>query len=246
MSTAALPYIERLQFLDGQTLVAPDLDTFQSALADYRALHVRYLHRTWGIIAGFGVAVSATLNAVMVKPGYAVDAGGRDVLILGESVAVTPKLATPQMLLLVATSAGLCEWWSPLAVTIGAGVPLCAAYVDAGIIKGALDLSVRRRARSFALPRLATGSTGAGHTGWSDSPGPGRWIEATVDTTDAGFVHSPQYFASLNPPEAQVYITASGPQSFTARIIGNSPDAKQAESQNLVVSWVGIESGVLL
>lgn len=246
MTARSLPRIERLAFLDGQPLVARDLNDAAGGLANYRALHARYLHRTWGIAIGFSASVSPSGDGVVVAPGYAIDAEGREVVLLETTTAAAPNPPAPSVLLLSAFVGGVCEWQTPLAVRPGDGVPLAAAYVEGGHISGALDFGVRRYARSFAVPKFVTGSTGAGQTGWSDSPGPGQWIEAIVDTTSSGFVASPQYFASLSPPAVPLSVVSTGPQSFTVRAWSGALTAAQAEAASWIVAWVGVESGVLL
>ncbi len=242
MTPGFAPPIDRLDFLDGQTFAAQDLNDAALGLSRYRALHNRYLHRTWGIAFGLGAAVSSSFEEAVVQPGYAIGAGGEDVLLLTPTKVAAPNLPNPQTLLLAASPGGALEWWTPHATDIGAQVPLMAAYIDGGKISGTPDFNVRRYAHSLAQPRLGSGVTSAGHTGWTDSSGPVPWIEATVDTSGAGFVKSPQYFASLSPPDAAVLMVSAGPQSFTVRVVGGDT-AAEAESEQWTVTWVGIESG---
>lgn len=237
--TAFSPPMERLNFVDGQTLTSRDLRDGERNNDRLRAFHNRYLHDTWGISFGLQVAMAANHLAAIVQPGYAIDGFGNGVILLQEVTVRAPRLAQAEALALAVSSPGTFEWWSARDLTLGVQVPLGAAFIKDGVVSGLIDLSVRRYARSFAVPRLANGATEAGQTGWTDSSGPATWIEATIDTRDAGFVGLPQYFAAVEPAGACVRIVSTAPQSFVARIIGAT--AKEAEAWT--VSWVGVESG---
>lgn len=238
-----LPPIERLTFLDGQTLSAADFNEAWKDDEQFHALHNRYLHRTWGISTGLDAAIASNHLAAIVQPGYAIDALGRDIVILNETTVPAPVLPLAQVLLLTADSGGTCEWWSPYALKPGEQVPLLAAYVANGKIVGSPDFSRRRYVHSMAVPRVATGATESGHTGWTDGPAPTAWIEATIDTTDGGFVNSPQYFAWLDPPNGQLFIESTAAQSFVVRVLPGAANAAQAESDGWAVHWIGIETG---
>lgn len=237
-----LPPFERLQYVDGQVLASRDLREAERDNQRLRALHVRYLHRTWGISLGLGIAAAPNRLAGIVQPGYAIDAFGNGIFVRTDVTVETPRLSQAQVLALALSAPGTLEWWLPRDLVPGAQVLLGAAFVSSGLISGAIDASVRRYARSFAAPRLATGDTGATH--WTDSPGPATWVETVVDTASAGFVGAPQYFATLQPSGARMNIVSAGPQSFIARVIGAT--AQEAEAEAWTVSWIGIESEGLL
>jgi hypothetical protein len=235
------PAIERLSFLDGQTLASRDFIEEQRNGQRFRTLHNRYLHRSWGISVGLHVVINPNRLSALVQPGLAIDSLGNTVILLQAVTVPAPRLTQAQVLALAVTAPGTFEWWSARDLTFGQQVPLGAAFVSNGVISGNLDLSVRRYAQSFAAPRLATGATAAGRTSWQDGPGPATWIEVAIDTGDAGFVGVPQYFAMIQANDPRVCIVSAGPRSFTVRVIGAT--AQQAEAEAWTVSWVGIENG---
>jgi hypothetical protein len=235
--------IDRIAFLDGQTLSARDFNDQWRNEARYRAMHNRYLHRTWGIALGLEASIAAGGRAAVVEPGYAIDSAGNDVLLLGQKEVAVPDLPLAQVFMLAIAAGGVCEWWPAKAWVTGPHVPLLAAWAQNGAMAGAVDFDVRRYAHSMAIPRMAAGSTEARHTRWKAGAGPAVWIEAVVDTSDGGFVASPQYFVEADPSGAQVFIVRADPQSFTARMLSGAVTAAQAEAAGWTIHWLGIESG---
>ena len=101
----AIP-LDRVAWRDGQLLASRDLGDDVRRDARLRGLHTRYLHDTWGIALGFEIKTGAGQTSVIVGPGYAVDAYGRDILS-PESVEVpAPDLEGPANLVLVASYLG--------------------------------------------------------------------------------------------------------------------------------------------
>jgi hypothetical protein len=242
--SAFVPPLERLQYVDGQVLAARDLSATQENNERLRAFHNRYLHQTWGVAAGLATAASSNSRAVVVQAGYAIDAYGQSIFVSSETTVDLPLSAQSQVMALALSAPGTLEWWLPQDLTPGTQVLLCAAFVTNGLISGDLDTSVRRSVTSFAAPRLATGSTVAGQTIWTDSPGDAQWVQTTVDTSAAGLVQSPQYFPTLQPAGNSVLVVSAGPLSFVARVVGST--SKDANAGSWTVSWVGIESEGLL
>ena len=85
-NNASIPPLERPSFFDGQRLTADDLDDVQTFLRELRWLHNRALHN-WGIAFGYAVTGDRGGREVSLKPGYAIDCQGRD-LILGDSMTL--------------------------------------------------------------------------------------------------------------------------------------------------------------
>ena len=90
MSIPDVPALERPSFFDGQRLVADDFSALFAHPRAVRWLHNQVLHG-WGIGAGFDVVGKRGDRFVTVKPGYALDCVGHD-LVLSEDVT----LAVPQ------------------------------------------------------------------------------------------------------------------------------------------------------
>lgn len=237
---------ERITFRDGQTLGARDLRDEDRLAARLRALHNRYVHGTWGVALGCEVALLPNHTGVLLQPGYAIDAAGRDVIIAEATSHRVPHTAATEILVLSATACGRIEWTAAHGFPVGAQVPLVSARASGGKIAGPLDFRVRRNADRMVRPRIGSGITAAGHTGWQDGQ---HWLETTVDTSDAGFTVTPQYLAFLTPASAPVIVTAAALDSFTCRVVlaaspfGTDIDAKRAEADNWTISWMGLENG---
>ena len=208
---------QRILYRDGQLLAARDLGDEKHRDDLLRWLHVRYLHRTWGIAAGYEVQGAISDSVVLVAPGYAVDIEGREIL---SSVAVSVPLPaaapTANYVLtlnhLEATPRRCCsldaneatrdehpsfKWRILQDVRFGPQIPLVNVKVSDGKIQGALDLRVRRNVHRFVRPHIATGATEPGRTGWKPFGSHVPSIQVTVDTSAAGFTQMPMYFAVL-------------------------------------------------
>jgi hypothetical protein len=98
------------------------------------------------------------------------------------------------------------SWQPPMDLSFGAQVPLVKVEIVNGALLGQLDFRVRRYARREAAPVFGWGNTEPGQTGWTmqDQPQPPQealksfWLQARVDTSQAGFTQTPYYFAFLS------------------------------------------------
>ncbi len=165
-------------------------------------------------------------------------------------------------------------WQRPEAVHFGPEVPLVQVVVDeAGAIQGEeLDLRARRNAQPFVRPHMGWGITEPGQTGWDSWEEEGSLggrtartlgLEVTVDTTEAGFIKTPYYFAVLQSdasPEPWSgdsgstfflgnagFITNPTKESFTYRLLKTdyppfeTVSVNEAEQQQWHITWLGLE-----
>jgi hypothetical protein len=87
-----IPRLERVTFFEGQRLTAADLAAAQAYERELRWLHNRSLH-AWGVARGLGVSGARGDRAVVVAPGYAVDARGRELVLLEPRTEPVPPVA---------------------------------------------------------------------------------------------------------------------------------------------------------
>ena len=211
----------RIVWKEGQVLASRDLRGELDDDTRRRRLHNEYLHGTWGIALGFGVQLQAKGGSVIVSPGYAVDVEGRD-LLLSQTLAIA--LPSEGMFVLVATydAASTCKptlpaadfcggldprreraligWVAMADLNMGIHVPLARVVVTFGVSIGGLDLQVRHMARRMVRPHVGRGVTETGATNWVDAnylKTSNVWLQADIDTSDAGFLGAPRYFAAL-------------------------------------------------
>jgi hypothetical protein len=240
---AAIP-LERMTWRDGQLLAARDLRDDQSYNDRLRELHIRYLHKTWGVVEGLNV-VAPSASEVAVTPGYALDVDGRELLLPRVARLAAPGIAASTTMYLVISAntgasgckapidlSGLCpgvknpvrldvgaiSWKTVNEVRPGRDVLLARVLIAGGVLASAIDTSVRHRARSLAQPRMWSDATQSGSTGWADfMTAPYKNISATVDTSNAGFVITPAYFPRVaGASQATVsYILSASASSFT-------------------------------
>jgi hypothetical protein len=85
--------VERPRFFDGQQLFASDLDGIVGFHRAMRWLHNRSLHQP-GIGNGFAVAGRRGEREVRIQPGYAIDAEGREIVLLDTHVEQVPPVAS--------------------------------------------------------------------------------------------------------------------------------------------------------
>jgi len=85
-------YLERVQFFNGERLVASDLQTLEEFQREIRWLHNRSLHQP-GVASGFAVAGAKGDRQVTVQPGYAIDASGREIVLTQPDVEAVPPVA---------------------------------------------------------------------------------------------------------------------------------------------------------
>ena len=75
------PKLKRPRFFDGKLLNIQDLEVEQQYFINRMKLHNRYLHG-YGVVCGLKVSLSDDIHpAVIVSPGYALDAAGNDLLV---------------------------------------------------------------------------------------------------------------------------------------------------------------------
>ncbi len=73
-------FVERSTFFDGQRLYADDLQEVEEFNRQMRWLHNQSLHQP-GIGAGFAIAGLKGDREVLIQPGYAIDASGREIVL---------------------------------------------------------------------------------------------------------------------------------------------------------------------
>jgi hypothetical protein len=215
----------RLTYRSGQRLTARDLEDDRRRGAWLRRLHLCYLHATWGIAQGLEVT-PAIATALAIAPGYAIDEGGRELVLANPVQVPVPSVTGPAVFVLTLGCrensrfsrrrkwAALCldddrvqrperpsiSWRLPGKISFGAEVPLALARVDRGQLQGEPDLRIRRNARRLTRPHIGSGTTEPGRTGWHlwvSESGHTLGLEVTVDTSGAGFTAPPYYFATL-------------------------------------------------
>ena len=82
-------FVERLQFFDGQRLLASDLQGIEAFNREMRWLHNRSLHQP-GVGNGFAVYGKKGDRTVTIGPGYAIDARGREIVLTETSLDPLP------------------------------------------------------------------------------------------------------------------------------------------------------------
>ena len=85
-------FVERLQFFNGQRLFASDLQGIDDFNREMRWLHNTSLHQP-GIGNGFAVSGRKGDRQVIVNPGYALDAGGREIVLTHPETLQIPPVA---------------------------------------------------------------------------------------------------------------------------------------------------------
>ncbi len=274
--------MQRVAWRDGQTLASSDLADERRFRDRFRALHLRYQHRTWGVVEGLYVSAIGTF-AVAVAPGYAIDAQGAELLLpLFVEVAIpNDVVASTTMYLTISRAeafascspgpgistlcvgastpapieAGALSWKTAAEVRSGRDVLLARGLVASGKLASALDGSVRRGAATMALPAMWSDETLSGQTGWSDAVLVGNAeIRAQVDTSNAGFVTTPVYFARVVGASLATtgFLLSTSAASFTYALrdaatllpnLGGASkfDAAAAEGAGWTISWFAVE-----
>ena len=78
-----LQCLDRTRFFAGQLLTEADLNNDQAYWLAKSRLHNRYLFG-WGVVCGMQVVCSPCEGWVTIKPGYAIDPCGNDIIVCGE------------------------------------------------------------------------------------------------------------------------------------------------------------------
>lgn len=273
--------LERITWRTGQTLAARDLRAETSYLDRHRYMHVRYQHRTWGVATGLHVS-RLTGRGVAVTAGVAFDIEGRELLLprltgfaapdvlkattlyLVISFAPPPKGCTPAPDLSTicpglrnprALEAAALSWKTVTEVRYGTDVLLARVLLADGEVQGSPDNSVQRPVAVLSQPAMWSDITEAGQTGWRDGVRRRvREIEATVDSTDAGFLETPAYFVTVAGATQPVmsFLSATTSTAFTLvlRAVPSSNAASEfegftaaaAEKAGWRISWLAIEA----
>jgi hypothetical protein len=84
--------IERQLFFDGQRLFAPDMQGLEAFNREMRWLHNESLHQP-GIGNGFAVSGEKGDRQVTIGPGYAIDAQGREIVLIEARQEQVPPVA---------------------------------------------------------------------------------------------------------------------------------------------------------
>ena len=90
--TQASHYRERIQFFNGQRLFADDLQALEAFHREMRWLHNQSLHQP-GVGSGFAVAGAREDREVTIRPGYAIDDLGREIVLTEVHVEPVPPVA---------------------------------------------------------------------------------------------------------------------------------------------------------
>jgi hypothetical protein len=102
----AIP-LERITWRDGQMLASRDMRDDERYNDRLRQLHIRYLHKTWGVVEGLNV-IAPSATEVVVTRGYALDADGHELLLPTVARLATPanKTASTTMYLVISADGG--------------------------------------------------------------------------------------------------------------------------------------------
>src|SRR5688500_15874219 len=88
-------FVERMKFFDGQRLFATDLQELEACNREMRWLHNQSLHQP-GIGRGYAVSGEKGDRQVIVEPGYAIDAAGREIVLTRSQVIQVPPVASDE------------------------------------------------------------------------------------------------------------------------------------------------------
>jgi hypothetical protein len=214
MNDIPLPALSRPAFFTGQRLLPETLDQAFLVPLSLHELHNRALHGH-GIGIGLDLRGERGATVVVVSPGYAIDAGGRD-LIVAEPVTVgVPPVssapdgtAIPFTLVVSATtdeaarvelSGGVCatsgavrrddaptiRFEVPELVRDGLDVVLAQVTVQNCRLTRRWSPSGRLTILPAGRPQVSCGATEAGGTGWRPWPSAGSAIGAVASVSTA-------------------------------------------------------------
>jgi len=85
-------FLERSQFFNGQRLFASDLQAVEEFNREMRWLHNQSLHQP-GIGSGFAISGKKGDREVVMQPGYAIDAEGREIVLTETVTEPIPPVA---------------------------------------------------------------------------------------------------------------------------------------------------------
>ncbi|BDV31540.1 hypothetical protein [Microbacterium terricola] len=195
-AATVFPRTERPQYFAGQVLTAADLTAEQDLDIGLRRLHHRMLHG-WGIASGLTVTGARGATVVAVGAGYALDAGGRELVLADPVHKPVPAVAgdsagAPRTFCLVLrwrsdedavvlTRPGSCgsegavrrrdepdlEWMDPAEVRVGLDLTLAQVQIQGCRLIADPDHGARRLLNPPPTPYTASGSTPGGETAWT-------------------------------------------------------------------------------
>jgi hypothetical protein len=159
---------DRIRWEPARPLRAADLTAQCSASARARGTDVLHGHRTWGVLAGLGVALSEDLESVLIGRGVAYDTCGNELVVLDTTLLLPPPGERADAAL-VATAGG-CAWRTPATLRRGLDVPLGHLRLDA--VELWLDGAARVRCASQRRPvELRAGRWTTRWSDWTPEPG---------------------------------------------------------------------------
>lgn len=222
--------LERVRFAEGQLLRGCDLEEVVRGFELLRSLHVRAVHQSRGVALGFGVALDATRRHVVVDPGTGYDRRGRDV-VSGRSASVPAPSAEGTHVLVATSDCGVdFHWLEPEHVRDE--LVLCNAEVATGTL-GEPDLSARIGARGPGA-RVAAGRQDATLV-----------PSIHVDTSAAGFLRTPAYFATLAGTHTDLLLEVVNPTKtrfdLHIRSIHFKSEPVRDLGKPLTLHWLGAE-----
>ena len=203
----------RVDWIYRQVLAGADLRAAERFLDVRRARHVRAAHATWGVALGLHLRIGRRPRAIVIAPGLAYDARGRELFIPQERVLpLGDEQFTAGGLGVALRSAGDDAIPAADARIVSASDPLVAGRdVPLGTLAaGALffDESERPHTRRTAPPRVRSGFVAAGGAAATVV---GDHLEASIDTTAAGFEQTPVYLVEATLPPGALPARAIGP-----------------------------------
>lgn len=232
MTTLDRRDLERLRHTPGEALLSRDFRD-QAALDEQaRWWHVRGVHGSYGVALGLFTRpqpLSGPPALILVSPGLAFDAFGRELLVSEIQQVPVPAVPRGESLALVLRYSqgvgiqedlsGACVGEAPPPLSTAELVWLPSPTPLDGVALGRLALSEKGElewikdfqppyARAFARPRIGSGATVAGGTAWEtwipDVPVhvTSLGVQVRVDTRAAGFTRTPCYFAWVQGNDA--------------------------------------------
>jgi hypothetical protein len=227
------PRLLEFRHREGELLKARDLNAELAADAFRWALHLRAVHRTWGVALGFAVESLDSQGAVAVGPGLGYDCRGMEILSARPLLIPQPVRLSPADLTVSAGECGPRLRWREPGRACDDELLLARGYFKAGKTIE-IDGSVRKWCRSPSF-RLAAGI--AEHQ---------LKAKINVSTAAGGFTDTPFYFATLELEArltATLEVTKEKAESFQLVLRASDKQLRDSlkEKPNARVHWVGVE-----
>lgn len=264
--TAGRPFeLDRIRHVQNELLQRSDISDQVNADRELLWWHQRAVHLP-GTVAGLTTRVERFTRSVVVSPGLAYDARGRELVLRSEARVRLPLQFEPAVLLVRATAEGRDAqvlWRALGALDSCDGIPI--AFLDE---KGGVRPSTPR-ARLYERPHVAAGETFPDATAWdlwpfSEEQRLALGVQVRVDTSAAGFTDVPCYFAWLNWPRPETrlriaetypslglqYVQNETTSGFLFRVHVRLPRGRAraddavlsfARRERLSVCWLGVE-----